>query len=187
MTEKEKMLSGQLYTASDAQLAEEHARAMRLCAELSKALTDGEKERISRELLGKCGKNVCLGMGFYCDYGCNIEVGDNFYTNYGVCILDVCRVKIGDNCLIAPQVGIYAATHPLDRAKRTAFLEYGKPVTIGNDCWIGGHSVINPGVTLGDNVVVGSGSVVTKSFPSNVVIAGNPAKIIRYLDKDENK
>ena len=108
-------------------------------------------------------------------------MGENFYCNYGVVILDVCKVKIGKNCLIAPQVGIYSACHPLERDVRTANLEYGKPITIGDDCWIGGRAVINPGVCLGDNVVVGSGSVVTKSFPSNVVIAGNPAKIIKQL------
>ena len=96
-------------------------------------------------------------------------------------ILDVAKVIIGDNCFIAPQVGIYTATHPVNFKERNKGIEYGKQVTIGNNCWIGGHSVINPGVTLGDNVVVGSGSVVTKSFGSNVVIAGNPAKVIKYL------
>lgn len=181
MTELEKMLSGQLYIASDPQLAAMHGRALELCAALSGYIPDEKRQEIARQLLGKCGKNPVLGTGFYCDYGCNIEVGDNFYTNYGVCILDVCKVTIGDNCLIAPQVGIYAACHPLDRATRVGGQELGKPVTIGNDCWIGGRAVINPGVTLGDNVIVGSGAVVTKSFPSYVVIAGNPARIIRRL------
>lgn len=182
MTEKEKMLSGELYIAEEEELAKEHDRAVRLCARLNEYLPNEERKAIAKELLGKCGENVVLGQGFYCDYGSNIEVGENFYTNCGVVILDVCKVKIGKNCLIAPQVGIYTAAHPLDRKKRTSGLEYGKPITIGDDCWIGGHAVINPGVTLGDNVVVGSGAVVTKSFPSNVVLVGNPARIIKKLN-----
>lgn len=180
MTEKEKMLKGELYTV-DGLLLREHARAVALLSRLSGEPSEEERTKTAKELLGKTGENVTLGHGFYCDYGTNIEVGENFYCNYGVCILDVCKVKIGDNCLIAPQVGIYTAAHPLDRKTRVKLLEYGKPITIGNDCWIGGHAVINPGVTLGDNVVVGSGAVVTKSFPSDVVIAGNPAKIIKRL------
>lgn len=181
MTEKEKMLAGELYRAGGEELLSEHMRAMELCRELNENLTAERRAATAKKLLGKCGENVTLSQGFYCDYGKNIEVGENFYCNYGVCILDVCRVKIGDNCLIAPQVGIYTACHPVDRRTRVGGLEYGKPITIGNDCWIGGHAVINPGVTLGDNVVVGSGSVVIRSFPSNVVIAGNPARIIRKL------
>ncbi len=181
MTEKEKMLAGELYDAGDTVLSKEHAEAQRLCLELNEPLTDEERKKVAKTLLGKCGENVVLTQGFYCDYGKNIEVGENFYVNYGVCILDVCKVKIGKNCLIAPQVGIYTAAHPIDEKTRISGLEYGKPVTIGDNCWIGGHAVINPGVTLGDNVIVGSGAVVTKSFPSNVIIAGNPAKIIRKL------
>lgn len=173
------MLSGELYRP-DKELKERHDRAVKLCAKISDPYIK-DKEDFVRELLGKAGKNPYLSTGFYCDYGENIEVGDNFYCNYGVCILDVCKVKIGDNCLIAPQAGIYTAYHPLDRETRISGLEAGKPITIGNDCWIGGGAIINPGVMLGDNVVVGSGSVVTKSFPSNVVIAGNPAKIIKKL------
>lgn len=179
-TEKQKMLAGELYRVDD-QLKEEHRRAMALCAKLGGDLTREERKAVAKELLGKCGEHVTLSPGFHCDYGTNIEAGENFYCNYGVCILDVCKVKIGANCLIAPQVGIYTAYHPLDTETRISGLECGKPITIGDNCWIGGHAVINPGVCLGDNVVVGSGAVVTKSFPSDVVIAGNPAKIIRRL------
>ncbi len=180
-TEKEKMLSGELYNADDIELESAAARAKQLCIKLKSEQSPEERRNIAKQLLGKTGKNVNIGYDFYCDYGENIEVGENFYCNWGVCILDVCKVKIGDNCLIGPQVGIYSACHPIDRATRISGLEYGKPITIGNDCWIGGHAVINPGVTLGDNVIVGSGAVVTKSFPSNVIIAGNPAKVIKTL------
>lgn len=182
MTEREKMLAGQLYSGQDEELIGLHNRAIELCSKLNyEKLTPEERDQTIRQLLGKCGDIVVLGRGFWCDYGTNIEVGENFYVNYDVVILDVCKVKIGKNCLIAPQAGIYTACHPLEEDVRISGLELGKPITIGDNCWIGGHAVINPGVTLGDNVVVGSGSVVTKSFPSNVVIAGNPARIIKYL------
>lgn len=182
MTEKEKMLAGELYIAEEAELAAEHARAIELCDRLDcGGISEEERDAITRQLLGKCGKNTVLGRGFRCDYGYNIEAGENFYVNFNVVILDVCKVKIGDNCLIAPQAGIYTAAHPLDAAVRRSGLEYGRPVTIGNDVWIGGGARILPGVTLGDNVVVGAGAVVTKSFPSDVVIAGNPARVIKKL------
>lgn len=182
MTEREKMLAGLLYSADDEELSGMHRRAVELCEKLNfGGLDDGARREATRALLGGCGEHAVLGRGFWCDYGCNIYVGENFYTNYDVVILDVCKVTIGNNCLIAPQAGIYTAFHPLERDVRIGGLELGKPVTIGNDCWIGGRAVILPGVTLGDNVVVGAGSVVTKSFPSNVVIAGNPARVIKQL------
>lgn len=181
MTEKEKMLTGGLYSANDPELVALRDRAQNICMELNTPITREARTQRAKQLLGKTGERVTLSRGFNCDYGENIEVGENFYCNYGVCILDVCKVTIGDNCLIGPQAGIYTALHPLEREIRVGGLEAGRPVKIGNDCWIGGRAVINPGVTLGDNVVVGSGAVVTKSFPSNVVIAGNPAKIIKKL------
>lgn len=135
-----------------------------------------------KELLGSCFDDVYIEPIFNCDYGKNIHVGDHFYANYNCVFLDVCEIRFGNNCLVAPQVGIYTATHPLDPVERCKLgNELGKPVTIGDNCWIGGHATINPGVTLGNNVVVASGAVVTKSFGDNVVIGGNPAKIIKEI------
>ena len=108
-------------------------------------------------------------------------MGENFYANFNCVILDAAKVTIGDNCMIAPQVGIYTATHPIDPTSRQTGIEFAKPITLGHNCWIGGMAVINPGVTLGNNVVVASGAVVTKSFGDNVVIGGNPAKIIKHI------
>lgn len=120
--------------------------------------------RFSRELLGSAGQDIYVESDFKCDYGCNIHVGENFYANFDVVILDCCEVHIGKNCMLAPRVCIYTATHPLDPYERNEIgLEYGKPVTIGDNVWIGGSAVINPGVTIGDNAVIASGSVVTKS------------------------
>ncbi len=116
---------------------------------------------------------------FRCDYGSNIFVGENFYANFDCVILDVCRVTIGDDCLLGPRVSIFTATHPVDPVLRRSGLEYGKPVRIGDNVWIGGNAVINPGVRLGNNVVVASGAVVVKDVPDNVVVGGNPARILK--------
>ena len=181
MTEKEKMLSGLLYDASDKELAEARKNARLLCEEFNKtSVAEGRKRKeIAEKLFGKCGKKLFIEPSFKCDYGLNIEFGDDVYINFDCVILDCAKVKIGNNCLIAPQVGIYSATHPTPVEERMTGLEYAREIVIGDNCWLGGHSTICPGVKLGNNVIVAAGSVVTKSFGDNVIIGGNPAKIIR--------
>lgn len=185
MTEREKMLSGEMYNSMDNELVQLRQQARLLTEKFnSTSVTQlSLRTEILRELFGSCGNSIYIEPSFNCDYGKNIYVGENFYANYNCVFLDVCEIRIGKNCFVAPQVGIYTATHPLDPVARCIDnLEYGKPVTIGDDCWIGGGAIINPGVTLGNNVVVASGAVVTKSFGDNVVIGGNPAKIIKNID-----
>lgn len=183
MTEKEKMLAGELYNPADPELRKMHLRAKKLFGKYNKIDPANEKkqDKLIKKIFGKTGKNVRVQPPFYCDYGINISVGDNFFANYGCIILDVNKVTIGKNCILAPNVSLFSATHPVRAEERYNGVELGKPITIGDNCWIGGGAVINPGVTLGDNVVVASGAVVTKSFGSNVVIGGNPAKIIKEL------
>ncbi|HCL4547759.1 TPA: sugar O-acetyltransferase [Clostridium botulinum] len=179
-TEKDKMLSGELYCAMDEELVKEHIRAQQLLAEFNNSLGE-DKNELLKSLFGKVGDNFCIKPTFRCDYGSNIYVGENFFANYDCIILDVCKVTIGDNCMLAPRVCIYTATHPLDAETRISGLEYGKPVVIGDNVWIGGNSVIVPGVTIGNNVVVAAGSIVVNDIPDNVVVGGNPAKIIKHL------
>ncbi|MDG9671062.1 sugar O-acetyltransferase [Hahella sp. CR1] len=183
MSEKMKMLAGQLYDPTDPELVEMRLSARLLTEQLNatSAVEPDARRRLVKELFGCTGENIFIESSFNCDYGRHIHVGENFYANFGCVILDVAEVRIGDNCLIAPQVGIYTATHPIDPVERNSGKEYALPVTIGHNCWIGGHATINPGVTLGDNVVIASGAVVTKSFGNNVVIAGNPARVIREI------
>lgn len=183
MTEREKALAGVLYSPCDPELHALHLRAMSLFEKYNKIPAKNYKKRnkVIKKLFGKTGENVRVETPFYCDYGINIEVGENFFANYGCIILDVNKVIIGKNCMLAPNVAIYSATHPIRAEERYNGVEYGFPITIGDNCWIGGGSIICPNVTLGNNVVVGAGSVVTKSFGDNVVIAGNPAKVIRKL------
>ncbi|MGI0118523.1 sugar O-acetyltransferase [Zooshikella sp. RANM57] len=185
MTEKEKMISGHFYDPSDVELMELRLKARLTTEKLNQTSVANKEERskIIKTLFGSTGENIYIESPFNCDYGENIYVGENFYANFGCVILDVAEVHIGDNCFIAPQVGIYTATHPIDPEQRISGLEYGKTIKIGNNCWIGGHAIINPGVELGDNVVVASGSVVTKRFGDNVVIGGNPAKVIKEVIK----
>lgn len=174
---------------SDEEVFEEQKKARRLLQKLNfmdRADFDG-LALVVRELLGKCGDGVMINPPFYCDYGSHIEVGDNFFANYNCTIIDVGRVKIGKNVLLAPNVAIYTAGHPLHPAARNSMYEYGIGVTIGDNVWIGGNSVINPGVTIGDNVVIGSGSVVTRDIPEGVVAAGNPCRVLRRITEEDKK
>ncbi len=172
---------GLLYISDDA-VMEQQKPARQLTQRLNaidRSDFDGIKA-IVKQLFGK-SENAFVNPPFYCDYGFNIEVGDNFFANYNCTILDVAKVKIGKNCLLAPNVAIYTAGHAVDPELRVAMYEYGMPVTIGDNVWIGGSSVICPGVTIGDNSVIGAGSVVTKDIPSGVVAAGNPCRVIRAI------
>ncbi len=184
MSERNKMLAGELYDPLDNELMNLRLNARLLTEKINMSSVVNIEQRIEwiKALFGSTGENIFIEPNFRCDYGCNIHVGDHFYANFGCVILDVAEVSFGDHCLLGPQVGIYTATHPLDPFERNAGLESAKSIRIGDNCWIGGHAVINPGVQLGDNVVVASGSVVTKSFGSNVVLAGNPAKVIKQLE-----
>lgn len=190
MKQKENMLSGKLYNPAKSQvLKADREKALRLMGELNAlTYTDAEKRtRIAKDLLGSTGEHVYLEKGFYCDYGQHISVGENFYCNAYCTILDPAPVTIGDNVMFAPHVGIYTATHPVHPDNRNSGYEYALPITIGNNVWLGGHVVVNPGVTIGDNVVVGSGSVVTKDLPPNVIAAGNPCKVIRPITEEDRK
>ena len=180
---KEKMLNGERYNAADTELVKDRLNARRLTRLFNQTLETEESKRteLLKELFGSTGKNPYIEPTFRCDYGYNIHVGENFYANFDCVFLDVCEIRIGDNCFIAPGVHIYTATHLLNPNKRILGGGYGKPVNIGDNVWIGGGAIINPGVKIGNNAVIGSGSVVTKDVPDNVVVGGNPAKIIKKV------
>ena len=143
--------------------------------------SNGGVNKLIQRRAGSVGENACIASPFNCDDGSNARVGDHFYANYNCMILNETDVRIGRHALLGPQVGIYTAIHPFDPAARACGAESARPVSIGNHCWIGGHATILPGVTLGNNVIVGAGAVVTRSFGDNLVIAGNPAKVVRPL------
>lgn len=186
MTEKEKMIDGDMYLPSDLQLTEDRRRVRIIFGKYNATHPDDVEKRkqFLQELFNQQPQNLYIEPPFYCDYGYNIQFGDNVYMNFNCCILDITIVKIGDNTMFGPNVQIYTATHPLEYKARNSGVEYAKPVTIGNNVWIGGNATICPGVTIGNNVVIGAGSVVTKSFPDDVVIAGNPARIIKTINNE---
>ena len=146
-----------------------------------------EKSRLLKNILGKCGESINIEPPFHCDYGKNIEVGDNFFANYNLVILDVAKVTIGKNAQIAPNVSIYTAGHPVHPDSRNSGYEYGIDITIGDNVWIGGSSSIMPGVHIGNNAVIGGGSVVTKDISDNVIAVGNPCRVIRKITEEDRK
>lgn len=184
-TEKEKMIAGEMYSPNDPELRKYFLKARKLTRIFNNTTEEQIEYRsqVLKELFGATGEKIYIEPTFKCDYGFNIYVGENFYANYDCIILDVCEVRIGKNCMLAPRVCIYTATHPIDPIERISGIEYGKPVTIGDNVWIGGSAVITPGVTIGNNVVVAAGAVVVKDVPDNVVVGGNPAKIIKYINE----
>ena len=183
LTEKDKMIGGQLYRSSDDLLRNERKRARRLLKAFNDTLPDEIEKRVAvlRELLGALDGQAEIEPPFYCDYGYNIYIGDNFYANFNCIILDCAKVAIGNNVFLGPNVQIYTATHPLAVKERNKGLEAAKPIIIEDNVWICGGVIINPGVTIGNGTTIGAGSVVTRDIPPNVFAAGNPCNVIRNL------
>ena len=186
-TNKEKMLAGEPFCSLDPDLLVEIRRARRLTRLINATTEEQETEReaLIRQLFGKVGSKVAINPPFTCDLGYNIHVGENFFANYDCTILDHGGVYIGDNCMLAPKVCIYTIGHPEEPEGRAVSTAYCKPVHIGNDVWVGGSAIILPGVTVGNNVIIAAGSIVTKNIPDNVVVGGNPAKIIKELHPEK--
>lgn len=183
-TEKDKMLRGEIYDANnDASLIAERNACKSVLHEINSLspAQDCRRYELLRKIMGAHKGKFIIESPFHCDYGYNIEVGENFYMNVGCVILDEAKVKFGDNVFIAPNCAFYTAGHPFDVEQRNKGLEYAKPIKVGNNVWIGGNVVFVPGVTIGDNCVIGAGSVVTKDIPSNSLAVGNPCKVIRKI------
>ncbi len=180
-TEKQKMLAYEWFNAFDEELANERLYAKKILQELNDSSVNDDNIRRQKiqSLMPNCGSNIWIQSPFYCDYGYNIELGDNVFFNFNCTVLDIAKVKIGDRVLIGPNTQIYTVMHPINHIERSFGLECGKPIVIGDDVWIGGGVIICPGVKIGDRTVIGAGSVVTKDMPSDVVAAGNPCRVIR--------
>ncbi|MBQ4500160.1 MAG: sugar O-acetyltransferase [Alistipes sp.] len=189
MTEKEKMLRQMLYDANnDTDLIEERKVAKDLCYDFNnlRPSDSAGQQKIMRQLLGKTsGDSFCIVAPFWCDYGYNIEIGENFFANHNTVILDGAKVKFGSNVFVAPNCGFHTAGHPIDAERRNRGLEYAYPITVGDNVWIGAGVQVMPGVTIGSNVVIGGGSVVVKDIPSNVVAVGNPCRVIRPITEED--
>ena len=184
MNEEEKMLAGEIYDASyDRGLFKKRILAKELCQKFNECefTKVEEKKRILEKLFQKEINIMGIEPNFYCDYGFNIYLGKNFYSNHNLVILDANKVEFGDNVFVGPNCGFYTSGHPLDYETRNKGLEYAKPIKVGNNVWIGGNVCVMPGITIGDNVVIGAGSVVNKNIPSNCVAVGNPCKVIKEI------
>lgn len=188
-TEEEKMIKGEPYNPSDPDLVAKRIKIRQLVKkynDLDPGCSAEERTALFKEMVPNSGSNCFVEPPVNYDYGCNIHMGNNVYMNFNSIILDVCPVYIGNNCLFGPRASIYTATHPLDYKARREW-EYAKPIRIGDDCFIGGNVMICPGVTIGDRVVIGAGSVVCKDIPSDCVAVGNPCHVVKYLPKPEEE
>lgn len=188
MTAQEKMLQGKLFFPADPTLKAQRLRARDMLFEYNTVLRPSqgeERQAMLRKLFGTTGKKFSVNQPFQCDYGYNIHIGENFYANTGCTILDCAPVRIGDNVMLAPNVALFTAGHPIDPEKRATGVEFAHPITIGNNVWIGGNSVVLPNVTIGDNCVIGAGSVVSKDIPPNSVAVGNPCRVIRQINEND--
>jgi maltose O-acetyltransferase len=187
-TERDKMLASELYDALDPALVADRYRVRDLCQRLNASRDEEEELRrdLCRQIFGKGGDTVWMQPPFYCDYGSNIELGERVFFNFNCVVLDICRVRIGDYTLVGPAVQILTPMHPLKAALRRR-QEYGKPINIGSDVWVGGGALILPGVTIGSRTVIGAGSVVTRDIPDDVFAAGNPCRVIREITQEERE
>lgn len=183
MTEREKKQSGALYLPEDKTLIAERMHAKDICFTYNQTQPSDRdaRRKIIKNFFGKTKGLFCVESPFHCDYGYNIEIGENFFSNYNLVILDCGKVTFGDNVFIGPHCGFHTAVHPIDAGERNAGWEYDKPITVGNDVWFGAGVQVLPGVTIGSNVVIGGGSVVTKDIPDNCVAVGNPCQVLRPI------
>lgn len=183
MTEREKKQSGRPYLPEDENLVAERMRAKDVCFAYNQTLPSDMKKRteIMESLLGKTSGPFCIESPFHCDYGYNIEIGENFFSNYNLVILDCGKVTFGDNVFIGPHCGFHTAVHPIDADERNSGWEWDEAITVGNSVWFGAGVQVMPGVTIGSNVVIGGGSVVTKDIPDNCVAVGNPCRVLRPI------
>ncbi|AUI65247.1 MULTISPECIES: sugar O-acetyltransferase [Glaesserella] len=186
-SERQKMVSCQLYNPADPELKQDRITAQDLCFELAQLRPSQLPQRVALlQKLFQCEQaDFHIEMPFRCDYGYNISLGKNFYSNYNCTMLDCAKITIGDNVMFAPNVSLFTAMHPIDAEKRNSGIEFAMPITIGNNVWVGGNAVIMPNVTIGNNVVIGAGSVVTKDIPDNCVAVGNPCRVLRAINEQD--
>ena len=190
MTEKEKMLAGFIYDANyDSDILAERAKCKDLCHEFNHLLPSNiiKQQEIMRGLLGYIKGSFVITAPFWCDYGYNIEIGENFYTNHNCVLLDAAKITFGDNVFIAPNCCFSTAGHPLDSERRSKGLEFARPIKVGNNVWFGAGVSVMPGVIIGDDVVIGAGSIVTKDIPNGVVAVGNPCKVLRTITEEDKQ
>lgn len=188
-TEKQKMLDGEYFNACEKELMADRVKAKEICFDYNQLRpSDKEKRKeIIKKLFKKTGNDFHIESNFYCDYGYNITIGEDFYSNHNLVILDGCEVTFGNNVMIGPNCGFYTAAHPIDVDLRNECVEFGKKIIVGNNVWFGGNVCVLPGVTIGDNVTIGAGSVVTRDIPSNVTAFGNPCRVHKVNEENVNR